>query len=189
MIQVINVHFTNSESISSYAYSLMAIAYLQHINVVPNLQTAVQPDVVKVPLPTRRREKKSAGTRAVDVAYNQPTTTTTTDAGLIWGPDGVAELFYGFMKYYGYEHVYHATNHVDVKQGGIVKGEDMEGKMITLDPFERERNTTGCVDKALKYLIPEFKRVCDLIGSDKLTDIFEPVTRSSKGRSMFKKRQ
>lgn len=184
-------------SISSYAYSLMVIAYLQQVGIIGSLQQlACDETIVTVPDTCKRRRRGDRDSeqkmRHVNVSF--ATQTSSFPVSGIWhaNGDGVTALFLGFMKYFGFTHRYVPFNHCDVKMGGIIPGRIAltKSKLVVMDPFERERNTAGNVEKALLYIIPEFRRVCQLIATDAApAEIFENMVRSRKSvRGNFRRR-
>jgi hypothetical protein len=80
-----------------------------------------------VPKP-KPRYGKTNGMRKLDVSFHMPASPMSpTD----WGIGGVPSLFYRFMRYYGYEHTYSSTNHIDIKAGGFISGNgDIRGILV-----------------------------------------------------------
>lgn len=162
----------------------MALAFLQHQGIIPCLQKEAKPKLISVAMPKSGRKRRGQRnshplSRQVDVAFNPPPKRETPiDTTVIWNTEGgVPDLFYGFMKYFGYQHEYHHSQHIDIKNGGFIKGQGFEGRLVTVDPFERERNTTPKVDQALNYIIPEFRRACELIEKEDISGIFTVIKR------------
>ncbi|KAJ8323072.1 hypothetical protein O5D80_008580 [Batrachochytrium dendrobatidis] len=191
-------------TLSSYAYSIMAIAYMQKLGLLPSLQLAVPPGTVSVahvPCPTirargKRNESGKKGAplmREVDVTFehnlDSPLLRKYTEATMLLGwdniddifrsPRGVVALFYGFMRYFGYEHVYDASNCVSIKDGTgfktVTTDQASKGKrgrngnlvLVVEDPFEADRNCTrNTTTTSLIRLLKEFRRAADLVGSD-----------------------
>jgi DNA polymerase sigma len=119
-------------SISSYSYSLMVIGFLLHKKIIPNIQKDTEPKYIHVPKPSRsRHDKRPNGMRKLDVSFHTPTPTISSNVGSLWEIGGVPSLFYEFMRYYGHEHIYSSTNHIDIKEGGVIAGKgDSRGILV-----------------------------------------------------------
>ena len=174
------------ESISSYGYSLMAIAYLQHIHMIPSLQRlhSGPPIICKVLQPDlQRKGKKQLNTREVNVSFATNAIHLVVAPNLVWSSDGVPGVFYGFMKYFAEEYEYFPTTHVCIKQGGIIFNQDCmpknrRARLVVRDPFEQERNCTSSVDDSLALIIKEFSRACTIIESGaNFETIFQKISR------------
>ncbi|KAI8925631.1 hypothetical protein BC831DRAFT_460042 [Entophlyctis helioformis] len=125
-------------TLSSYAYTLMAIAFLQRVGILPSLQAigaaSGPPNIISVPVPTRRLGKRKAiPMRQIDVTYerdfNHPILKRVAGTGIAIGENinnvwrsrkGVAALFFEFMRFFGYEFSYEEGLRVSVRDGGIV---------------------------------------------------------------------
>ncbi|KAJ1334862.1 hypothetical protein BSLG_008016 [Batrachochytrium salamandrivorans] len=210
----------NGGTLSSYAYSIMAIAYMQRLGILPSLQAAVPPghkQIAQVPVPEiaagHRRSKPGPKRpilmREVDVTFehdvNSPLLTRYAHSAMLIGWDnvdevfrsvqGVVPLFYGFMRYFGYEHIYDACHRVSIKEGSGFKTVDASDDtshgrsghssrqpvLYVEDPFEVERNCSrGTTSHSLLELVKEFRRAADLVASGSSDIVNELLGRSGR---------
>eukprot|EP00842_Homolaphlyctis_polyrhiza_P003013 jgi/Hompol1/3712/HPOL_003327-RA len=169
-------------TVSSYAYSLMVIAYLQRAGVIPSLQAIADPInrvVVEVPEPLQRSNRKGIQMRQVDVSYeknlNSPALASylatakalSASPQAIWESEkGIVSLLYGFARYFGYEHTYRDNVRITVKNGNMVDVIPQQSKrnsprsLHVEDPFELDRNCTFGARHQLNLLQQEFRRFC-----------------------------
>ena len=156
--------FIKLATISSYAYCLMAIAYLQHLGILPNLQSSsLNPERKLITVPATRDpfgEQITVDVSFADVRMSgqELSIKTATDADMVWGETGVTSLLEGFLHYYGYEYQYGSNIAVSIRDGGFVAFENPKKcGLIVMDPFELERNCTSFVTGSLKAIRNEFK--------------------------------
>ena len=142
MIQVKKVNNSNLGSLSSYAYSLMVISFLQSCGVIPSLQSNIEKRTLVSVFENRKRKdaEESSKRKTFDVSYKKSTNTFRLSEPEIWdAKTGVPALFYGFMKYWGYEHNYDTgKSYCSVAQGGIFIGKSIPlctGRLNVWDPF------------------------------------------------------
>lgn len=159
-----NINDASQDTISSYAYTLMVIAFLQDRGILGNLQKEYQGPriVVKVPDTFHKRGKRREGHRIVDVSFQkvEPVQFDPISVQEAWkGENGIASLFVQFLDYFALKHSYKCTNIVSVKDGGFINtAEAIDDRLlVVLDPFEEDRNCTRMVDmRSLKLIRSEF---------------------------------
>lgn len=138
-----NINNAGDSTISSYAYSLMAISYLQSRAIIPKLQGGAVVNVVVPDIPTKRRGKGTSSLRVVDVGFEKVEDRVFEDIDFL-SSDGVGSLFCDFLEYVVFKHNLDLC--FSVRDGGIVKGITSRKKVLqVLDPFEDDRNCTRMV--------------------------------------------
>ncbi|KAJ3000645.1 hypothetical protein HDV02_004330 [Globomyces sp. JEL0801] len=178
---------------SSYAFSLMGLVFLQANIPDGNERKIVVPEAVR----HVRGQKTVHSLREIDVSFYVDESNTIVQEGResfalfekdddwIWNCEkSVAQLFYQFVKYYGYKHSYKATNHISLRHGGLINSVALgRGRLVVLDPFEDQRNCTSMVEGgAIQLLITEFRRAADLIEQGQFDQVFEKIDRNTKDR-------
>ncbi|KAJ3186150.1 hypothetical protein HK101_009703 [Irineochytrium annulatum] len=90
------------------------------------------------------------------------------------GDDGlearVVDLFYGFMRYYGWVYEYRHDRVCSVRVGRVldylpeelVRAKTLEMSLVVEDPFQLDRNTTGMVEE-VPPLLNEFRRAARIL--------------------------
>ncbi|KAJ3309343.1 Terminal uridylyltransferase 4 [Boothiomyces sp. JEL0838] len=157
-----NINDPTSNSISSYAYSLMVIAYLQEVEGLITLQEdGGERTTIRVPEINGERSKF----RTVDVTFisdcNHPKIQSYKPIS-----KSIDELFYEFLIYFGYKFTYDKI--ISVK-GGMVDTADC---LYVLDPFEVDRNCTSMVGGNLGTIVKEFQHGVQLFEKGDLKGLF-----------------
>jgi DNA polymerase sigma len=191
----------NADTISSYAYCLMVLAYLQSVGVIQNIQNpelGFPKEVVSVPeIKTRTKNNNDNLYRQVDVSFQKSIHHEQFQNAChgtnqqVWNPKiGVAALFYGFMKFYGSCFKYSSSYRISIRDGGFIQSSSVDQKrcLFVLDPFELERNCTAMVAKNLDLIIQEFRLAATLIQNGNITKVFEKIDRSGGKKRIFQKK-
>jgi DNA polymerase sigma len=154
---------TQDGMLSSYAYIILVIAYLQKCEspVVPNLQAAgsepgeeLEPSIFK------------DGNRSYNVAFR---------TGESWksANDGTtAELLYGFFAYYGRDFNW-SSQVVSIRRGVYPKATDEpRGKWVIEDPFEHWRNLAGqCTESGKCQILSAFRHGQAMVRAERLPNL------------------
>ena len=168
------VNDPSSNTLSSYAYSLMAIGYMQHVGLLASLQIGLEDcEVISVPEITTTKLKKLR-MRNVNISFHQSSSTNICD---VWGAGGAGDLFLFFMEYFGNTYKFNSSNQISVYHGGIGEFDALKGnrKLVVVDPFERDRNcTSGASDAGLGVVRREFRRVLHVLSmSGSIDQVFD----------------
>ncbi|KAJ1342586.1 hypothetical protein BSLG_002903 [Batrachochytrium salamandrivorans] len=180
----------NGGTLSSYAYSIMAIAYMQRLGILPSLQAAVPPghkQIAQVPVPEiaagHRRSKPGPKRpilmREVDVTFehdvNSPLLTRYAHSAMLIGWDNVDEVFRSVQEGSGFKTV----DASDDTSHGRSGHSSRQPVLYVEDPFEVERNCSrGTTSHSLLELVKEFRRAADLVASGSSDIVNELLGRS-----------
>ncbi|KAI8912593.1 hypothetical protein EDD86DRAFT_245480 [Gorgonomyces haynaldii] len=142
-----------------------------HRKILPSLQqlyTNPERQVAHVPHVGHRRNNIKF--RLIDVSYDNGIPQQAPEN--IWeGELGIPNLFYQFMRYFGYQHSYTSGHWVSVKLGGFVKHIPMSDardiQLVVEDPFEEDRNCAGSCDWSLPVVVAEFRVACSRLEEKK----------------------
>ncbi|KAJ3023004.1 hypothetical protein HKX48_004627 [Thoreauomyces humboldtii] len=121
----------------------------------------------------------------------------------VWaGPDGVAALFYDFMRYYAWDFSFRADQIVSIRKGQLLQelSDDLSpwatrtGMILLVeDPFQLDRNVTGGVSN-LQTVVREMRRALQVMGSEEadpnnatatftIAKLMEPTVNVTRKRS------
>ena len=181
-----NINDASKNTISSYAWSLMVLAFLQNRGILKNLQQEYQGPrqlitVRETGLISRRSRLKEIHHlkyRSVDVSFQYAPKVNFQSHEIDWlSSDGVANLFLEFLDFFANKHSYNPQNAVSIKDGGIKILPAIDDKLlVVLDPFENDRNCTKMVDDVgLKVIRKELKAATKHLKMGKIEFVFKAI--------------
>ena len=158
--------------VSSYAWPLMVLNYLQVKGFIPNLQSSE----FTFPKQTIRLTwGRDNGKRVFDVSFFEDRTHAVFEAKPF--DSGVMfSLLYEFMVFWGYEYRWDGRQTTCIRSGGMTDvpreiGFKQDTRLIVRDPFELDRNCTGLV-RRWDIIKEEFQRAVWLFCDNKFEDVF-----------------
>jgi DNA polymerase sigma len=152
---------TQDGMLSSYAYIILVIGYLQTCGVVPNLQVAgsepgeeLEPSIIK------------EGNLSFNVAFR---------TGVSWKSSNdstTAELLYGFFAYYGRDFNW-SSQVASIRRGMYPKATDEpRGRWVIEDPFEHWRNLAGqCSEPGKCQILSAFRHGQAMVRAERLPNL------------------
>jgi DNA polymerase sigma len=172
-------------TISSYAWSIMVIAFLIHKGYIKSLQDpdlALETQLIRVP--EVNTKGNSTVDRVIDVTacYDlhdlilEPILKRKFDGKEFWGgPDGIASLLEQFFDFYGHKYKYKPSVAITIRDGTAIRiiPPTDNRKLVVLDPFELDRNCTSMVQKALPLIIEEFRSAYRLFRKGNMEQLFQ----------------
>ncbi|KAJ3359171.1 hypothetical protein HDU91_004988, partial [Kappamyces sp. JEL0680] len=141
------INDSSHNTISSYAYALMVVAFFQQRGIVGNLQAEKEGtrELVEVPMITRLGERSNER-RSIDVTFASVASPVRVLDSSDWqpGPEGIPQLFFDFLDHL---QKYNPATAISVKDGGIIPIADPnKQELVVLDPFEEDRNCCRMVN-------------------------------------------
>jgi DNA polymerase sigma len=186
-------------TISSYSWSIMAIAFLIQKGYIKSLQDPIlklEKKLIRVP--EVNLKSKSSIDRVIDVTacYDlddpalEPILNRKFDGKELWcGPDGVAAMLGQFFAFYAYEYKYKPSIAITIRDRVGVKSISPTDnrKLVVLDPFELDRNCTAMVQKTLPLIIEEFRSADRLFKKGNMEQLFEKTVLQVKSSKRIRK--